>query len=274
MTTAQSVQETLGLRTPPIAIGFLDAEPDGVARWDGDSVPAGCSFWQKAMAGATFYTVPSDHFNCPVGCHTHRLEVPPDRRGALTEAAQAMIGAGYLLPSDVMSMPTLATPPAVVAYGPVDGAPFPFDVVLLAATPAQGMLIYEAVLRLGDDPAMVVSALGRPACSLLPFVTGGERSALSLGCKGNRTFTDLPDDQLYFAVPGDRWNRFVEVLTTIAGANETMGGYLRRQEERPGEELRIEKEALREGHERFAPVPSLDVLSASFYVLHSSIIAY
>ena len=224
MSSSRSVQDTLGLRTPPIAIGFLDSEPDDIARWHGGSVPAGCTFWTKAMAGETFYTVPSDHFNCVVGCHTHRLELPPGRRAELTETAQLMIGAGYLLPSDVMSMPALSREPAIVAYGPVDSAPFPYDVVLLAATPAQGMLISEAFLRLYDDPVMVVSALGRPACSLLPFVTEGERAALSFGCKGNRTFTDLPDDQLYFAVPAALWDRFADTLETIADANDTMAG--------------------------------------------------
>ncbi|MDE3153835.1 MAG: DUF169 domain-containing protein [Acidobacteriota bacterium] len=225
MSSSRPVQETLGLRTPPIAIGFLDDEPEGLARWHGGSVPAGCAFWTKAMAGETFYTVPSDHFNCPVGCHTHRLPLPASRRTELGRAADTMIGAGYLLPSDVMSMPSLSRSPAAVAYGPVDAAPFPWDVILLAATPAQGMLIYEAFVRLGDDPLMVVSALGRPACSLLPFVTEGDRAALSFGCAGNRTFTDLPDDQLYFAVPAALWDRFSDVLETIVRANETMATY-------------------------------------------------
>ena len=220
-----SVQERLGLRTPPIAIGFLEVEPQGLPRWNDGSVPAGCSFWEKAMAGGTFYTLPSDHFNCAVGCHTHRLSLPPDRRSELTDAAQMMVGAGYLLPADVLSMPTLSKTPAAIAYAPVDGAPFHVDVVLLATTAAQGMLVYETLLRLGSGPTMTVNALGRPACSLLPFVTEGGRAALSFGCKGNRTFTGLPDDQLFFGVPGPAWGRFVELLATIVDANETMGRY-------------------------------------------------
>jgi uncharacterized protein (DUF169 family) len=225
MSGSSTVQDLLGLRTPPIAIGFLDSPPADVPRWDGGAVPAGCSFWQQAMAGATFYTVPSDHFNCAVGCHTHRIALPPDRRSELTTGAQMMVGAGYLRPSDVLGIPTLTRSPAVVAYGPVDGARFPHDLVLLAATPAQSMLIYEAALRLGDGSTQTVSSLGRPACGLLPFVKDGEQPAFSLGCAGNRTFTGLPDDQMYFAVPSPRWTHFEEVLREIAGANEVMGKY-------------------------------------------------
>jgi uncharacterized protein (DUF169 family) len=231
MTDTLSVQDALGLRTPPIAIGFLEAVPEGIPRWDRGDVPAGCSFWPQAMAGRTFYTLPSDHFGCAVGCHTHHFEMPPDRRAELRDAAEMMVGAGYLLPSDVTALPTLARAPVAVAYAPVDAAPFDYDLVLLAATPAQGMLIYEACLRIGEDPTMVVGALGRPACGLLPFVTEGGRPALSLGCQGNRTFTALPDDQLYFGVPADAWGRFVDVLRTITRANATMADvYARRAE--------------------------------------------
>lgn len=177
------------------------------------------------MEGATFYTVPSDHFNCAVGCHTHRIALPPERRSELTAGAQMMVGAGYLRPSDVLSIPTLTRSPAVIAYGPIDRARFPHDVVLLAATPAQSMLIYEAALRLGDGSSQTVSSLGRPACGLLPFVKDGGEAALSLGCAGNRTFTGLPDDQMYFAVASPKWARFEEALREIAGANEVMRKY-------------------------------------------------
>ena len=44
-----SVQALLGLSKPPVAIGFLDSPPEGVAAWNGGAVPAGCYFWKKAQ---------------------------------------------------------------------------------------------------------------------------------------------------------------------------------------------------------------------------------
>ena len=71
------LQQALGLSKPPVAlIGFLTEAPAGVEAWSGGAVPAGCSFWRAAMDGRSFYTVPSDHYNCAVGAYTHGIVVP------------------------------------------------------------------------------------------------------------------------------------------------------------------------------------------------------
>src|SRR5687767_14004991 len=70
--------ELLGLGKAPIAIGFFESPPPGVPRWEGGAVAAGCMFWEKAMSGQTFYTVPSDHYNCAVGSYTHRIALPAE----------------------------------------------------------------------------------------------------------------------------------------------------------------------------------------------------
>jgi hypothetical protein len=44
---------------------------------------------------------------------------------------------------------------------------------------------------------------------------------------GNRTFTGLPDEELYVAVPGDKWQSVVATLNDILHANEAMGTYYR-----------------------------------------------
>ncbi len=75
MTT--SFQNLLSLSNLPIAVGFLDTIPENLDRWDGGVVPAGCVFWKEAQAGITFYTVPEDHYNCAIGCHTHSISLPP-----------------------------------------------------------------------------------------------------------------------------------------------------------------------------------------------------
>ena len=81
------VQQLLGLRQQPIAIGFLPSVPAGLPRWDGPALAAGCGFWPRAMAGRSFYTLAADHFNCAVGCHVHRFELPAERLSPTQDAA-------------------------------------------------------------------------------------------------------------------------------------------------------------------------------------------
>ena len=68
----------LHLKRPPVAVAFLDSPPAGVAPFQGSS-PAGCSFWKLAAEGRVFSTVAADHYNFPIGSHTHNLPLPADR---------------------------------------------------------------------------------------------------------------------------------------------------------------------------------------------------
>jgi len=214
----------LGLRRPPIAIGFFDSPPPGVPRWSGGSLPAGCMFWQKAWDGASFYTVPADHHGCAVGSYTHSLPLPAERAQELQQTVAFMVQNRYLDMAEVPGIPTLKRTPGVVAYGLVGAAGFAPAVVLVAAKPAQAMLLYEAALKAGAANPLP-NVLGRPGCGVLPLAFNGDVSALSFGCKGNRTFTGLPDDELYVAVPGDRWDGVVQALAETVHANRAMGSY-------------------------------------------------
>ena len=68
----KQITTACGLNRRPVAIAFRDTPPPGVAQLIG-SQPSGCSFWRLAAAGQTFYTVPSDHYNCPIGSYTHNM---------------------------------------------------------------------------------------------------------------------------------------------------------------------------------------------------------
>ncbi len=218
----KNIKEMLGLSKTPIAIGFLASPPAGVPQWNGDAVPAGCVFWQKAMSGQTFYTVPSDHFNCAVGSYTHNIPLSQERAHELNDTIGFMTENNYVAMSEVPGIPTLKTSPAVVAYGPVDQAGFNPDLVLIAANPAQAMLVYESVIKAGAGNALT-NALGRPACAILPLTMGNGQTAISLGCKGNRTFTGLPDHEMYVAIPAEKWEGVVQKLTEVLDANSVMG---------------------------------------------------
>ena len=45
---------------------------------------------------------------------------------------------------------------------------------------------------------------------------------VSFGCKGNRTFTGLPEEELYLAIPGAKWEAVVAAAAGIVAANGTM----------------------------------------------------
>jgi uncharacterized protein (DUF169 family) len=218
---SENIAARLGLSRPPIAIGFLTTVPEGVAAWNGGSVPAGCVFWDKAMNGDTFYTVASDHHNCAVGAYVHKMELPAERAHELGDTLTFMDANNYVSMAEVPSIPTLAASPQFVAYGPVDSAAFTPDVVLVAAKPAQAMLIYEASIKAGASTGLA-NALGRPACAVLPLTISTGQTSISLGCRGNRTFTALVDDEMYVSVPGDKWAAVVAALTETETADATM----------------------------------------------------
>ena len=94
------LRDGLGLARRPVAVAFRDTPPPGVKPFIG-SEPSGCSFWRLAMEGRTFYTVPSDHYNCPVGSHTHNIPLPPERAGELPQVLEIMTGLGYLKMDEV-----------------------------------------------------------------------------------------------------------------------------------------------------------------------------
>ena len=213
-----ALQQELGLSKAPVAIGFLAEAPAGLEAWSGGAMPAGCSFWRAAMDGRSFYTVPADHYNCAVGSYTHAIQVPAERGNVLMDTIGFMVGSGYLQMAEVPGIPVLPATPEFIAYAPVSEAGFPADVVLLAAKPAAAMLIYEAAVRAVAGEALT-QTLGRPACAVLPLTVTRGQAAVSLGCKGNRTFTGLPDEELYVAIPGAKWDAVVAALTEIAGAN-------------------------------------------------------
>ena len=71
----QQLTVRLLLTRRPVAIAFRESPPAGVAKLSGTQ-PSSCSFWRLAAAGQVFYTVPSDHYNCPVGSYTHNIPLP------------------------------------------------------------------------------------------------------------------------------------------------------------------------------------------------------
>ena len=201
-----------------IAVSYLSAPPAGVEKFSG-SVPSGCTFWRLAAPGNGFYTVPGDHLNCPVGSYTHGIERPADRAGELEQVLTLMAGIGYIRMEEVPSIPRLPQAPAFIYYAPLAKTLVPPDVVIAAARPGPLMRLQEAAARAGAASSLPL--LGRPTCMGLPAAMA-HGSVMSTGCIGNRVYTGLADDALYFALAGSRLGAIVEKLSTIVNANREL----------------------------------------------------
>ena len=71
--------------------------------------------------------------------------------------------------------------------------------------------------------------LGRPACAMLPQTLSGSSGVASIGCIGNRVYTDLPDEEMYLTIPADAVDSMLETLDTIVAANSTLEQYHRQR---------------------------------------------
>lgn len=213
--------ECLELRRRPIAVAFRDAIPAGVAAFSG-SEPSGCSFWRLAAAGRAFYTVPADHYNCPIGAHTHGLAMPPSRAGELEATLSLMAGIGYIKMEEVPAIPRLSRPPAAIVYAPLGETPVDPDVAMVVGRPGRLMLLNEAAARAGV--AAQGAFMGRPTCMVLPAALSLGTVASS-GCIGNRVYTGLEEADMYVAVPGKDLGLVAEQVAVARAANATLRQY-------------------------------------------------
>src|SRR4029450_5755199 len=100
----QRLSEVLGLSRRPVAVAFGETPPVGVSKFTGTE-PSGCSFWRVAAGGRTFYTVPSDHYNCAIGSHTHNIPLPPERAKEPDETLSFTTGAAHVTLEKVPRIP-------------------------------------------------------------------------------------------------------------------------------------------------------------------------
>jgi uncharacterized protein (DUF169 family) len=205
----------------PVAVTFLDCVPARVERFSGTE-PSGCSFWRLAADGRVFYTVPENHFNCAVGAYTHNIALSPEREKETEQTLKMMFDLGYVKPEEVPQIPRLAKAPVAIVYAPLGDSPVAPDVVLFVCKPSAAMLLNEAAGRAGVSSGM--PALGRPTCMALP-ATLQHGSILSLGCMGNRVYTGLGEDEMYFVLHGKDLAAVADALGVITSANAALSEY-------------------------------------------------
>jgi uncharacterized protein (DUF169 family) len=210
----------LQLSRRPVAIAFRDAAPAGVAALTGTQ-PSSCSFWRLAASGRTFYTVPSDHYNCPVGSYIHNIPLPKEREAELSNTLSLMENVGYIRMEEVPGIPRLPTTPAFSIYAPLGVTPVDPDAVIIVGKPARLMLLHEAATRASKQ---ALPLLGRPTCMAIPAALS-QGVASSLGCIGNRVYTSISDDEFYTVIAGRDLDAVIAQLDTISTANAELTTY-------------------------------------------------
>jgi len=214
----RQLQNVLGLSSPPVALAYRTEPPPGVPRVTAP-MPAGCGYWKAAAEGRTFYTEASDHFGCPVGAYTNGVSMTDEKTRELGSMVETMVSLEYLRRDEVPQIPRRTEPFAFLVYAPLADAPFEPDLVLIRGNARQIMLLTEAA-RAGGVPSG--QTLGRPACSMIPAAMAGQETVASFGCIGNRVYTELPDDEMYMAIPRAHLSTVVERLTAIVAANSAL----------------------------------------------------
>ncbi len=223
MTVAEELVGLLRLKTAPVAVTFQAAAPPGVSSAP-TAGPSSCTYWKRAAEGETFYTEAADHFGCPIGAYTHGVDLPAAQMQELQGVLGTMVGLGYIRMAEVPSIPHRQEPFGVAVYAPLAQAAKP-DVVLIAGNATQIMLLEEAALAAGVGGGAAL--MGRPTCAALPAAMHSGRGVASLGCIGNRVYTGLADDQLYYVLPGMHLPAVVDKLAVIVTANRELEKYHR-----------------------------------------------
>jgi uncharacterized protein (DUF169 family) len=212
---AATLDASLDLKQPPVAISFADSLPAGVKSHAG-RVPAGCRFWEDGASSA-FVTSASDHSLCAIGVYTHNLQTSPAQQTDLMDALRVFGDLEYVRQEDLALIPVLGSQPGYVVYAPLADSPLPPDVVLLFVNANQTLILSEATQQVENQNA---PAMGRPACAIVPQVMNTGRAALSLGCCGARAYLDvLTDDVAVFAIPGDKLEAYTRRIEALAKAN-------------------------------------------------------
>jgi uncharacterized protein (DUF169 family) len=217
----QQLSSELGLTRRPVAIAFVDAPPEGVSKFTG-SVPSGCTFWRFASDGRVFFTVASDHYNCPIGSYTHNIPLPSERADELGETLGLMADIGYVRMDEVAGILVLPKTPAVVVYAPLGDTPVDPDVVMFMGSAARLMLLHEAAISAGIRASF--TTLARPTCMAVPAALA-RGMVVSSGCIGNRVYTDLGEGELYAALPGKDLAKLADKARAIAAANAKLEEY-------------------------------------------------
>jgi len=139
-----------------------------------------------------------------------------------------MVQLQYIRMEEIPQIPQRRSPMRIASYAPLDAATFRPDAVLVRGSARAIMLLAEAASAAGAP--VHEGVMGRPTCAFIPVTADAGKAAASAGCIGNRVYTGLRDDEMYFSIPGGRLDAVVSKLETIANANRELESFHRNRQ--------------------------------------------
>jgi uncharacterized protein (DUF169 family) len=226
---SQQITDALQLASPPVCLTFVDEAPSGVplSAW---TVPSACAFWTRAEQGM-FFAPAAAHENCPVGVLAMGFPMNQPVMSALNDFISRMIDVSYLSNGEPVFVPGIATTRKGILYGPLSQFPEWPDFTLVWVNARQAMLLEEALGAVFWNAPDKAQVFGRPACGALAVAANENRSTLSLGCAGMRTFTKIGDEKLLVWIPGSELRTLSEKLESTMRSNAQMFDFYRQHED-------------------------------------------
>jgi uncharacterized protein (DUF169 family) len=216
----QEISSAFGLDISPIAMAFVDNQPQGVETME-EEVPSFCTFWRMAEK-KSFYAPANKHYNCPIGAMVLGFEMPKEVQDQLGGLVKKMCECSYLSEDEPANIPTITEKKAGVVYGPLKDFPVAPQLILMWLKPSQAMIYNEVLGCCKWSGSMDSMALGRPACAVIPTTLNKSPFGMSLGCTGMRTFTEVSDDHILATLNCAEIDSFLTSLQTTLSANKEM----------------------------------------------------
>ena len=107
--TADLLESRTPLDRPPIALAFVDEQPDDVKRL-GSAIPSSCAFWREAETDV-FYASAQDHYNCTLGAMVMGLPLPDEQMQLLMQDVGMMCETEYVREEEVPNVPKVESKP-------------------------------------------------------------------------------------------------------------------------------------------------------------------
>jgi uncharacterized protein (DUF169 family) len=220
---AAGLTTALELDIGPIALARSERAPSGVPAFEG-TVPSSCTFWRRAET-SVFFATARQHFGCPLGAMVMGFDLPKDVSAELMQLVGFMVDAKYIRGDEPPRIPHLDGAAAGVVYGPLRRFPIEPEFILVWLTATQAMLMAEATGASHWTVSEPAGALGRPACAAIPLAGSRKAAALSLGCTGMRTYTEIADDRVLAVIPASRAAALAGALARTAETNRAVAAF-------------------------------------------------
>ena len=224
------LKNDVGLELEPVALKRVTTAPAGI-RVMTEQLPSACAFWRKAET-EVFYAGAEVHLGCPIGAMVMGFNLPKEKGDELASLVKEMLSIFYIQEEEVANIPKLKGSHRGILYGPLAIFPMEPELVLLWLTPAQAMILQEATGEITWSLGTEAGLFGRPACAVLPKSLERNKPALSLGCTGMRTFTEIAEDRMLLAIPASALPALEDKLQKAVSANRRMKGlYLQKKQQ-------------------------------------------